>query len=46
MGVAADGRDSAAAALAEYRALDVIVVRGLATASSEGMISVAEAAAP
>jgi alkanesulfonate monooxygenase SsuD/methylene tetrahydromethanopterin reductase-like flavin-dependent oxidoreductase (luciferase family) len=46
VGVAADGRDSAAAALAEYRALDMIVVRGLATASSEGMISVAEAAAP
>lgn len=46
VGVAADDRDSVAAALAGYRALDTIVVRGLATASAEGMISVADAAAP
>jgi alkanesulfonate monooxygenase SsuD/methylene tetrahydromethanopterin reductase-like flavin-dependent oxidoreductase (luciferase family) len=46
VGVATPDRDSAAAALAGYRALDVIVVRGLATASSEAMIGVAEAAAP
>jgi len=46
VGVAAGDRDDAAAALAGYDALDTIVVRGLATASTEGMISVAEAAAP
>jgi alkanesulfonate monooxygenase SsuD/methylene tetrahydromethanopterin reductase-like flavin-dependent oxidoreductase (luciferase family) len=46
VGVAASGRDDAATALAGYDALDTVVVRGLATASTEGMISVAEAAAP
>jgi alkanesulfonate monooxygenase SsuD/methylene tetrahydromethanopterin reductase-like flavin-dependent oxidoreductase (luciferase family) len=46
VGVAASGRDDAATALAGYDALDVVVVRGLATASTEGMITVAEAAAP
>src|SRR5439155_18086791 len=46
VGVAAGDRDSAARALAEYGALDTVVVRGLATASIEGMAAVAEAAAP
>lgn len=46
VGVAAGDRDATAAALAEYDALDTVVVRGLATASAEGMIVVAEAAAP
>ncbi len=45
VGVAAGDRDEAVAPLAEYNALDVVVVRGLATASSEAMIAVAEAAA-
>jgi alkanesulfonate monooxygenase SsuD/methylene tetrahydromethanopterin reductase-like flavin-dependent oxidoreductase (luciferase family) len=46
VGVAAAGRDDAAQALARYDALDTVVVRGLASASTEAMISVAEAAAP
>jgi alkanesulfonate monooxygenase SsuD/methylene tetrahydromethanopterin reductase-like flavin-dependent oxidoreductase (luciferase family) len=46
VGVAAKDGDATAAALAEYRALDIIVVRGLATASTEGMVAVARAAAP
>jgi alkanesulfonate monooxygenase SsuD/methylene tetrahydromethanopterin reductase-like flavin-dependent oxidoreductase (luciferase family) len=46
VGVAAADRGEAGAALAGYDALDTVVVRGLATASSEGMIAVAEAAAP
>ena len=46
VGVAAGDRDSAASPLAEYGALDVVVVRGLATASAEAMIAVAEAVAP
>ncbi len=44
VGVAAGDREEAVAPLGEYDALDVVVVRGLATASSEAMIAVAEAA--
>ena len=46
VGVAAAGRDEAAAALAGYEALDVIVVRGLASATVDAMSALAEAAAP
>ncbi len=46
VGVAAADRDSAQAALAAYEALDVTVVRGLASATVEAMTTVAEAAAP
>src|SRR4051794_32652396 len=46
VGVAAADRTSAQAALAEFEALDVPVVRGLASATVEGMGAVAEAAAP
>jgi len=46
VGVAAADRDEAQPALAAYEALDVLVVRGLASASVEGMAAVAEAAAP
>jgi alkanesulfonate monooxygenase SsuD/methylene tetrahydromethanopterin reductase-like flavin-dependent oxidoreductase (luciferase family) len=45
VGVAADA-ERAQAALVSYDALDVIVVRGLASARLEPMASVAEAAAP
>jgi alkanesulfonate monooxygenase SsuD/methylene tetrahydromethanopterin reductase-like flavin-dependent oxidoreductase (luciferase family) len=46
VGVAAGDRDGVQAELARYEALDVIVVRGLASATLEGMGAVAEAAAP
>jgi alkanesulfonate monooxygenase SsuD/methylene tetrahydromethanopterin reductase-like flavin-dependent oxidoreductase (luciferase family) len=46
VGVAAADRDEAQATLATYEALDVTVVRGLASANADAMIAVAEAAAP
>jgi alkanesulfonate monooxygenase SsuD/methylene tetrahydromethanopterin reductase-like flavin-dependent oxidoreductase (luciferase family) len=46
VGVAAADRSATQAALSGYDALDTIVVRGLASASIEGMGTVAEAAAP
>jgi alkanesulfonate monooxygenase SsuD/methylene tetrahydromethanopterin reductase-like flavin-dependent oxidoreductase (luciferase family) len=46
VGVAAADRESAQSALARYAPLDVIVVRGLASASVEAMGAVAAAAAP
>ncbi len=46
VGVAAADRDSTQVALADYAALDVTVVRGLASANVEAMTTVAEAAAP
>ncbi len=46
VGVAAADRDQAQSLLAEYRALETIVVRGLASAKVEPMTAVAEAAAP
>jgi alkanesulfonate monooxygenase SsuD/methylene tetrahydromethanopterin reductase-like flavin-dependent oxidoreductase (luciferase family) len=46
VGVAEADRTAVQAALAGYDALDVIVVRGLASANIEGMAAVAEAAAP
>ncbi len=46
VGVVASAPASAAPALEGYEALDVVVVRGLASASIEGMGAVAEAAAP
>ena len=46
VGVAAVDADSAQAALAAYAALDVAVVRGLASAELEAMTRLAEAAAP
>jgi len=46
VGVAAADREAAQAALGGYKALDVTVVRGLASASAEAMIAIAEAAAP
>ena len=46
VGVAAADREEAQRALAEYNALDLLVVRGLASATAEAMIAVAEAAAP
>ena len=46
VGVAAADRDEAQLLLAEFEALDAIVVRGLASATAEAMIAVAEAAAP
>jgi alkanesulfonate monooxygenase SsuD/methylene tetrahydromethanopterin reductase-like flavin-dependent oxidoreductase (luciferase family) len=46
VGVAAADRDQAQATLAEYEALDTIVVRGLASAKIEAMSAVAAAAAP
>ena len=46
VGVAAADRGSAQAALAAYEALDVTVVRGLASATVEAMTRVAEAADP
>jgi alkanesulfonate monooxygenase SsuD/methylene tetrahydromethanopterin reductase-like flavin-dependent oxidoreductase (luciferase family) len=46
VGVAAAGRDDAQSQLAAYSALDVTVVRGLASATVEAMTALAEAAAP
>jgi alkanesulfonate monooxygenase SsuD/methylene tetrahydromethanopterin reductase-like flavin-dependent oxidoreductase (luciferase family) len=46
VGVAATDRDGAQSLLAEYKALDTIVVRGLASANIEAMSNVAAAAAP
>ncbi len=46
VGIAASDGEEAEGALAEYTALDVIVVRGLASANLEGMSAVAQAAAP
>jgi alkanesulfonate monooxygenase SsuD/methylene tetrahydromethanopterin reductase-like flavin-dependent oxidoreductase (luciferase family) len=46
VGVAAADRASTEEALAAYTALDVTVVRGLASANVEAMTAVAEAAAP
>jgi alkanesulfonate monooxygenase SsuD/methylene tetrahydromethanopterin reductase-like flavin-dependent oxidoreductase (luciferase family) len=46
VGVAAADATTAQAALAEYEALDVTVVRGLASADLEAMSALAEAAAP
>jgi alkanesulfonate monooxygenase SsuD/methylene tetrahydromethanopterin reductase-like flavin-dependent oxidoreductase (luciferase family) len=46
VGVAAADRAGAAAELSRYEALDVVVVRGLASATLEGLGAVAEAAAP
>jgi alkanesulfonate monooxygenase SsuD/methylene tetrahydromethanopterin reductase-like flavin-dependent oxidoreductase (luciferase family) len=46
VGVAAADRDGAQRELGAYGALDVIVVRGLASATVEAMTGVAEAAAP
>jgi len=46
VGVAAADRDAAQAALGGYEALDVTVVRALASANLEAMSAVADAAAP
>jgi hypothetical protein len=46
VGVAAADRGDAQDALAAYEALDVVVVRGLASATIEAMTALAEAAAP
>ena len=46
VGVAAADTTTAQAALAEYEALDVTVVRGLASADLDAMTALAEAAAP
>jgi alkanesulfonate monooxygenase SsuD/methylene tetrahydromethanopterin reductase-like flavin-dependent oxidoreductase (luciferase family) len=46
VGVAAADRDAARRELAAYEALDVVVVRGLASATVEAMTALAEAAAP
>jgi alkanesulfonate monooxygenase SsuD/methylene tetrahydromethanopterin reductase-like flavin-dependent oxidoreductase (luciferase family) len=46
VGVAAADRDEAQDALARFEALDVVVVRGLASANVEAMTAVAEAGAP
>jgi alkanesulfonate monooxygenase SsuD/methylene tetrahydromethanopterin reductase-like flavin-dependent oxidoreductase (luciferase family) len=46
VGVAAEDREGVGAELDRYRALDVVVVRGLASATLEAMGAVAEAAAP
>jgi alkanesulfonate monooxygenase SsuD/methylene tetrahydromethanopterin reductase-like flavin-dependent oxidoreductase (luciferase family) len=46
VGVAAGDREQAQAALARYEALDVTVVRGLASASAEAMTALAKATAP
>jgi alkanesulfonate monooxygenase SsuD/methylene tetrahydromethanopterin reductase-like flavin-dependent oxidoreductase (luciferase family) len=46
VGVAAADHDSTQAELSRYAALDVIVVRGLASGTVEAMTAVAEAAAP
>jgi alkanesulfonate monooxygenase SsuD/methylene tetrahydromethanopterin reductase-like flavin-dependent oxidoreductase (luciferase family) len=46
VGVAASDPEETAAALARYEALDVVVVRGLASATVEAMTALAEATAP
>jgi alkanesulfonate monooxygenase SsuD/methylene tetrahydromethanopterin reductase-like flavin-dependent oxidoreductase (luciferase family) len=46
VGVAAPDRDAAQAELDRYDALDVVVVRGLASATVEAMTALAEASAP
>ena len=46
VGVGAADRDEAQRELAAYDALDVLVVRGLASATTEAMTGLAEAAAP
>jgi len=46
VGVAAASREEAQRELARFAALDVLVVRGLASASVEAMTTLAEAAAP
>jgi alkanesulfonate monooxygenase SsuD/methylene tetrahydromethanopterin reductase-like flavin-dependent oxidoreductase (luciferase family) len=46
VGVAAADREEAQSALAEYDSYDLLVVRGLASASLAAMSAVAEAAAP
>ena len=46
VGVAVGDRAAAQSELAGYEALDVVVVRGLASATAEAMTAVAEAAAP
>jgi alkanesulfonate monooxygenase SsuD/methylene tetrahydromethanopterin reductase-like flavin-dependent oxidoreductase (luciferase family) len=46
VGVAAPDSDNAQSQLAAYEALDTIVVRGLASAKVEPMLTVAESAAP
>jgi hypothetical protein len=46
VGVAAQNAGEAQSALSEYRALDTVVVRALASATVESMSAVAEAAAP
>jgi alkanesulfonate monooxygenase SsuD/methylene tetrahydromethanopterin reductase-like flavin-dependent oxidoreductase (luciferase family) len=46
VGVAAADREEAQRELAAYDALDVLVVRGLASATEEAMTALAEAAAP
>jgi alkanesulfonate monooxygenase SsuD/methylene tetrahydromethanopterin reductase-like flavin-dependent oxidoreductase (luciferase family) len=46
VGVVAADREQAQAQLSRYEALDVVVVRGLASASVEAMTALAEAAAP
>lgn len=46
VGVAAADAEATQSQLAEYEALDVVVVRGLASARVEAMTAVAEAAAP
>ncbi len=46
VGVAAENAGEAQSALSEYRALDTVVVRALASATLEDMSALAEAAAP
>ncbi len=46
VGVAAPDREAMQSELARYDALDVVVVRGLASATEEAMTALAEAAAP
>jgi alkanesulfonate monooxygenase SsuD/methylene tetrahydromethanopterin reductase-like flavin-dependent oxidoreductase (luciferase family) len=46
VGVAEPDREGVQAELSRYDALDVVVVRGLASATLEGMTALAEAAAP
>ncbi len=46
VGVAEPDRERVQAELSRYDALDVVVVRGLASATLEGMAALAEAAAP
>ncbi|HEY8779227.1 MAG TPA: LLM class flavin-dependent oxidoreductase, partial [Solirubrobacterales bacterium] len=46
VGIAAPDRDAVQEALDLYKALDVIVVRGLASANVEAMTALAQAAAP